>query len=536
MTDDASNGPFGLHPFDGMDVPALLAERARRRGGHPLLIWAPLEGPAREWSYAAFVDEVARLAGGLRARGVGPGDRVLIHLDNCPESLVARFACTWIGAVGVLTNPAAAGPELSHLAGAGGCRAGLTQPRLAALVAASCPGLEWIAVTETDAGAPAAAGTAPGKSERYAALLAEPAPPRAPDPTAPALILYTTGTTSLPKGVVWTHANLLWGAKLGALQQGFRADDVTHIALPMFHVVGFSWSFLPTLFAGATALLQPRFSASRYWPAALAHRATLGAQVPFITRVLAGSPVPKHRFRQWTVARYDPEECATFGVAEMSGWGMTEMVAMAIIGDPWSDQRPYSMGRPSLGYRIHVEDDDGNPTAPGKTGNLLVSGVRGVSIFKHYDGRPEADAEAFDAQGRFRTGDRVRLDEDGWITFADRVKDVIKVGGEGVSAFEIEAVVGRVPGVRESAVVARPDPVYGEVAVAFVVLAENARDGEEAVRTRVFERCAAELARFKVPREVRIIAELPRIGFGKIHKVALREGLAAEARERAAGA
>ena len=235
--------PGPLHPFAGADVPALLAERARQRPTHPLLIWSPPDGAERVWSYAAFVDEVARVAGGLARRGIGPGDRLLIHMENCPESLIARFACCWMGAVGVLTNPAVAGPELSHLAGAADVRAAVTHPRLVGLVTEHSSGLDWIAVTDTDAGTPA---ETPARRESWAALAADPLPRREPDPDAAAAIMYTTGTTSLPKGVLWTHANMLWGAKLGALQQGFRADDVMHIVLPMFHVVGFSWSFLPT--------------------------------------------------------------------------------------------------------------------------------------------------------------------------------------------------------------------------------------------------------------------------------------------------
>ena len=513
--------PRPLHPFAGVDVPALLAERGRQRRAHPLLIWAPPDGPERVWSYAAFVDEAARVAGGLARRGIGPGDRVLIHLENCPESLIARFACCWLGAIGVLTNPAVAGPELAHLAGAANVRAAVTQPRLAELVAEHSPRLDWIAVTETDAGTPV---TAPARGDSWAALAAGPLPRREPDPDAPAAIMYTTGTTSLPKGVLWTHANMLWGGKLGALQQGFRADDVMHIVLPMFHVVGFSWAFLPTLFAGATALVQPRFSARNYWPAALRHGATLGAQVPFITAVLAQQDVPEHNFRQWTVGSFEPGNAARFRVAHMSGWGMTEMVAMAMTGDPWSDQRPHSMGRPSPGYRIFVEDDDGNPVGPGETGTLLVGGIRGLSIFKEYDNRPKANAEAFDEHGRFRTGDLVRRDEDGWVTFADRIKDVIKVGGEGVSAFEIETVIAAVPGVNENAVVAGPDPNYGEVAVAFVVAAKGT--DPDTLKDRVLERCRISLAKFKVPRDVIVVDALPRVGFGKIAKVALRERLA----------
>jgi crotonobetaine/carnitine-CoA ligase len=161
--------------------------------------------------------------------------------------------------------------------------------------------------------------------------------------------------------------------------------------------------------------------------------------------------------------------------------------------------------------------------------------VRGRSLFLEYYNNPEATGEAFDADGYFRTGDRVRLLEDGSIMFVDRIKDVIKVGGEGVSASEVEAVIQRVEGVAEVAVVAKPDPLRSEVPIAFVVLKPG--HGED-VADLLIERCRQSLAKFKVPQEVRFLNEMPKVGFGKIARVRLRalaaQGRVAEqARERA---
>jgi carnitine-CoA ligase len=512
-------------PFACYDVASLIAARAQQRGAHPLIVWAPFEGAGETWSYARFADEVARLAGGMAARGIRPGDRVLVHLENCPEMLLARFACAWLGAVCVATNAMAAGPEIAYFAETANAVAAVTQPKFAGLLAAHTPRMRWIAVTATDAGAPPAAGTAPARAESFAALFGEPLPRRAPDPDAAASIMYTTGTTGRPKGVVWTHANVLWGARLGALQQGIRADDVVQNFLPMFHVVGFSWTFLPALWAGATVVLQPRFSASRFWPVALEHRATVAMQVLFTINVLAQMPIPAHHFRQWGAARHDPAAQALFGLPALLGaWGMTEMVGQPIVGDPAATPRAHSLGRPSVAYDIHILDDDGRPVRAGEVGHLLVGGRRGLSIFAGYDGDAAATAEAFDEHGRFRTGDRVRLHEDGWIQFADRTKDIIKVGGEGVSAGEIEAVVARVPGVREVAVVAKPDATYGEVAAAFVILKPEISPEQAAeVPDQIRAECRAQMAKFKVPREIIVVADFPRVGFGKIAKAQLRE-------------
>lgn len=280
---------------------------------------------------------------------------------------------------------------------------------------------------------------------------------------------------------------------------------------------------LSAFWAGVTVVLQPKFSASRFWPVALAHGSTVTSHVQFTTSVMAQHPVPEgHRFRQWGASTWMPEQEAYFRARMLGWWGMTEVITQGIVGDLYAPQRPRTIGRPSTGLQAKVVDDDGHPVAPGSTGNLLVKGVRGVSLFAEYYGNPQATAEAFDADGYFRTGDRVTLHEDGWIQFADRVKDMIKVGGEGVSGAEIERTIAAVAGVKETAVVAKPDPVYGEIAVAFVVLKD---DAPEDTTARIEAHCKASLAKFKVPREI-IVTDSIRTGtLGKISKAELRQRL-----------
>ena len=503
-----------LANFAGLDLARLLSQRAAERRDHPFLVWAPFEAPAVAWSYARFADAAARIAGGLARRGVRSGDRVLVHLENCPETLLVRFACARLGAVCVATNPMLAQAELAARLEASGAALAVTQARYAPLFSRSA--LRALLVVASD-------GSAPAADEAFDALLADdPAPPRHADPGAIASILYTTGTTAVPKGVLWTHANALWAARLGALQQAIRPQDVYHVFLPLFHVVGLGWSVLPALWSGATVLLQSRFSASRYWDAACQHRATLGSQVLFTSRALAQQPVPEHCFRQWTDALSRADHERHFRLRIVGGWGMTEVLAQAIVGDPWGEQRSGAIGRPSCGYRLHIDDDSGQPVEPGGTGHLLVGGERGVSLFAGYDGDEAATRAAFDARGLFRTGDRVTLHEDGWIEFADRVKDVIKVGGEGVSAAEIERAVLAVRGVQEVAVVARSDAAWGEVAVAFVVASAPV---PPTLAEDIVAHCQRVLAKFKVPREVILLPELPKVGFGKIAKARLRERL-----------
>ena len=206
-----------LHPFVGMDLPWLLAQRAQTRRDHPFIVWVPFDGPEQHYSYGEFLARVQRIAGGLHQRGVRRGERVLIHLDNCAEALLAWYACTWLGAVAVTTNARAAGDELAYYAEHSEAVAGITQPRFAELVARSCTALKWLAVTRDDNGVPPEHPVE--RNLLFDALDAEALPRHVPDPLAACSVQYTSGTTSRPKGVLWTHANALWGARISALHE-----------------------------------------------------------------------------------------------------------------------------------------------------------------------------------------------------------------------------------------------------------------------------------------------------------------------------
>jgi crotonobetaine/carnitine-CoA ligase len=459
---------------------------------------------------------------------VGAGDRVLVLLENCPEALLVFFACAWRGAQCVPVNAASTAAELTYVVDKTQAAGIVTQPALLPVARAAC-GRAWLVVTETDAGRPPAASVEADavQTQAFASLLAEPLPPAEVDPSTPAAVLFTSGTTARPKGVVWTHANVLWGAKMGALQEGLRATDVHLVFLPLFHVVALTWSVLPTMWAGGSLVLQPRFSASRFWDTALAHRCTWSSMVPFCTAVLATLPVPAaHSFRMWGHAVYAPDHETLFRVRLLGWWGMTELVTHGIVGDPALPQSALTIGRPSVAYPVRVLDASGAPSRVGETGELRIRGEPGVSIFLEYLGDPQATRAAFDEDGFFRTGDRVVVQEDGAIRFVDRAKDVIKVGGENVAAPEVERVIAGVEGVQEVAVVAGPDPILGEVPVAFVTL-RDAACGHAALADEVLDRCRRELAGFKVPREVVIIDAFPRVSIGKISKAELRRRLQA---------
>ena len=212
-------------------------------------------------------------------------------------------------------------------------------------------------------------------------------------------------------------------------------------------------------------------------------------------------------------------------------WGMTETITHGIVGSPQLPNRPLSIGRPAPEYSIAIVEDDTVPVrearhvGPGGSGQLLIRGVRGLSLFHEYLGNPRATAERFDPDGWFRTGDMINVLDDGSLQFGDRTKDMLKVGGENVAASEIERVVLQVAGVHECAVVARKHAMLDEVPVLFVLPAAHA---DIDLLERITAACSAQLADFKRPHEMRIVKDFPRSTLEKIAKAELRKMLDAE--------
>ncbi len=495
------------------DVIDLLEARVAQAPGKLLLAWEPFDGPAREWSRGEFLDEVRRVASGLAAKGVLPGDRVLMHGENSPEFLLTWFACAWFGAVCVILNPKSSTDELAYFAQQTGAVGIVTQAGLAGVPALSEVGLRWIAVIDA---------RAPQDGNTFSAMQGVPVPRARVDASSAGCMMFTSGTTSRPKAVVWSRANALWAAQAGCRGLGLLASDVALVFVPIYHVVGLAWSVLPALEAGAAIVLQPRFSASRFWPVALARQATFASHVQFSSALLYRQPAPpQHSFRLWGNSTWLPEYDAHFGVPIIGWWGMTETVAAGILGRHGRAQQPGTIGwaAPSYGLRIAGSADE--ELLPGQAGELEIRGEPGRTLFSGYFNDAEATAAAFTADGWFRTGDRVKVHEDGSIQFLERARDVIKTGGEGVSPAEIERVIRQVPGVSDVSVVGRPDPILGEVGVAFVVPAAPALEGDE-LAARIAAACTELLAAFKVPRDIRFIGQLPLVGINKVAKGELR--------------
>lgn len=515
---------FQMH---GQDIPWLLAHWAERRPDHPALVWAPRDGAGRRWSWAELFADVRRMAAGLATRGIEPGDRVLIHAENCPEMVLAWLGCATLGAVAVTTNTKSVGAEMTYFAEHTRAVAAITQPRFAAMVAQAAPGLRWIAVTGDDSGeAPIDEDRAASEGfDRFDALLGDGGSftVREPDPLLPFGIMFTSGTTSRPKAVVHTHANALWASRIGPRNIDLGPDDTYLIYPPFFHVNAQSWSFFAVLGVGATAVLMPKWSKSRFWPVIVEHGVTHVSVMPFAMAALGDPDKPKdHALRVGVFGLLRPDLDRAFGIELYACYGMTETVSHATHGKPAEGLPTGSMGRVTPGYEIAIVDPEtGRLCDEGEMGELWLRGTRGIQLFLEYADNPEANEKAFE-DGWFKTGDMVKMGRGGAVFYQERDKDLLKVGGENVSAKEVEDVISAHDAVRSVAVVAKSDDFLSEVPVAFVIPAAPDLD-EEKVAAEIIEACEARLASFKVPRAVHFVASFPTGTLDKILKNELRK-------------
>lgn len=499
----------------GRTVSWMVKQLADRRPHHPALVWEPFDSAVgrRVWTYRQLATEVERLASGLRARGIRENDRVLLHMENCPEFVLAWLACARIGAVAVCTNTKSTESELVYFADHTEARAVVTQASFATIVGRAARSASWMAVVDErgDGSWDLPFDDLYGDGEIAGA---------SPDQFSPVSIQFTSGTTARPKAVVWTHANVLFGAKVSASHQGMVPRDITLTYLPLFHTNALMYSLLATLWVGGTVVLQPRFSATRFWETSLRHQCTWASVVPFVVHALGerGGDVPSHHYRMWGngISGW-PEEHA-FGVRTLGWYGMTETVTHCIVDEPEIPGRAGAMGRACPEFGVRLVDDEGASVGPNQVGNIHVRGDAGTSLFAGYLHDEEATRASYTDDGWFVTGDQAELQPDGYLSFAGRTKDMLKVSGENVAALEVEAAIMAVAGVREVAVVGRPDRMRSELPVAFVMASEPS----ERLADQIVSHCRSVLSDYKVPVEIRFVDDLPRSTLHKVAKGSLR--------------
>lgn len=515
---------------EGMDIPWMLSEWAERQPDKPSFIWCPFQGEPKTFTYGELFQLSRRLAAGLAAKGVQAGDFILLHMDNSPEFIISWYASAVLGAVAVSTNTRSVARDMRYFAEVTEPACALTQPKFAEMISDACPGLRCIGVADNDAGnirEDAFAIIDRIQGTPFSDLFADQACAiKRPDPRRNLSVQFTSGTTSRPKAVLWTHANGIWAGRTSAQHYRLRREDITIVYMPLFHTNAQGYSMLATHWSGGTIVVQPKFSASRFWDVCMAHKVTWASMIPFAFRALMGQSVPAHHMRFWSVGARVPELEAHFHVDTIGLWGMTETLSHGTVVDPDHLGPFLTIGRAAPEYQIQVRRANGELCDLGEQGHLFIRGVRGVSLFKEYYRNEAATKSAFDDDGWFETGDIVRSDAQGWLYFCDRDKDMLKVGAENVAASEVETVILQTGLAAECAVVAQKHFMLDEVPVAFVIPSPTgAKLPPRALETRIIEHCKNNLPDFKVIRSLHVVAELPRSTLEKIAKNVLRDRL-----------
>ena len=498
------------------NLASVLAHHADRFGDRPCLVWGD-----KTVTYADLDRRAAATARGLAQLGVGRGDVVALVLYNCPEFLEAMFAVSRLGAVFMPINWRLAGDEVAYIASHAGARCVISEPELVPLADAARPRLDgacFITVGRASAGWTA-----------FEALREAGAPP----PIAPVeaddlhRLMYTSGTTARPKGVMITYANLYWKNIAHVVEFGITGTDKGLACGPLYHVGALDLTTTTVLYAGGTVEIHRKFDADQVLDAIERRGITNVWLAPSMVNALLAHPTLDARNLSGLKLIIDGGEKMPLPLIERllkafsSTWfadayGLTETVS----GDTFLDKRKTvekigSVGKPCLHLEVAIWDDDDRPVPAGTLGEIVL---RGPKVFKGYWKDPEATATAFRG-GWFHTGDIGSLDAEGFLYIVDRKKDLIISGGENIASPEVERVLYEHPAVLEASVVGRPDPRWGEVPTAFVVLRPGANAGVEELQ----EFCRARLARFKVPRAVTFIDALPRNPSGKVLKRVLRE-------------
>lgn len=507
---------------------ALLEHRARTTPDKPFVIFDDLEGGETTLAFAEFDARVNRAAHLLAGLGVGHGDKINLHLGNCLEFLYLWFGAAKLGAVIMPTNVAGVAEELAYLVGHSESGLIFTQApylEVAREVARRSPAVRSIVVCGPGDG---------GGEPAFDDLLAEQAdtPPDASSSADDeAAILYTSGTTSLPKGVLVTHANYIYAGETVAKALALCGEDRHLVVMPLFHGNAQYYSTMSALVSGASMALAARFSASRFFDQAIRHGCTVSSLFSAPIRMLLAQPVREelrdNRLRVVLFAQnVTPEQLEQwrerFRAPLLQLWGMTETMGPPLMNPLHYRRDNMSMGVPTMGYRVRLVDEEGRPVAAGEVGQVVVQGIPGRTLMKGYFKNEEATRETI-RDGWLWSGDNARQDREGYFHFVDRAKDMIKRAGENVAASEVESVILEHPAIFDCAVIGIPDPMRDEAIVAVVV--EN--EGHSVSAQALIDWCRERLASFRVPGRIEFRRELPRTSVGKIQKHVLREEIAA---------
>lgn len=509
-----------------MNIRKLLERKVRQHRDKPFLIFIDKDDNEEVVTYGQFDDRVDRLANWLLSRGIQKGDFVMTHLPNSTGFLVALHACTKIGAVMIPSIIFDVAGDMEYKINFSQAKLVITDGEYYPMfesILDRCPSVRDLLIYRSEA---AISGTT-GWEEALAASSPELAPVEI-EPLDTAQMMFTSGTTARPKGVILTHANFLYIGEICARSFAVTPEDRYLLVLPLFHVNAQCISYFACLTAGASMVVCERFSASRFGPLLRQYQCSICSLVSATVRMILAQP--EHPLdgenRLWrcpyAIAITD-EEWDTFekrfNTTLVDLYGLTETLAPCTIMPIWGEHRRGSVGWPNFGMEIKIVDEQRREVPIGEVGEIAIKGEPGISLFREYYNNPEATASEL-VDGWFFSGDFGRLDKDGYVYFMDRKKDVIQRGGENIAAAEVERVLSEHPGIEEAAVIAVPDPVRDEAVLAVI----RPRQGAALSEKELTDFCRQRMARFKVPQYYRIQQEdFPKTSIGKIRKNIIRK-------------
>lgn len=498
-----------------MNLAQLLMEGVKKHGGRPAIHFS-----GQTITYDALNHKVDGLAHGLSRLGVRPGDVCALMMPNSIEWVVVYYAIAKIGAVVLPVNFLFRESELVHILKDAGARVFighcdyLKHPRLAMKTLSGPDLLIAHGVTGKDEFIPL--------EELFVGESEFPIYPVTDDDTW--AIVYTSGTTGVPKGAVLSHGNLTSNAMTVADMRSTRPDDVVLGVLPLFHIYGQTCVLNAAVYPGLTIRLWPQLDVQELFDAIEKEESCLLIAVPTILNrllALADRCRPRRSGLRFCIsgAASLPADILTrfqerFQTVIYEGYGLTECAPVCVENPHGQSTRPGSIGLPIPGFEARIVKETGEDAPPGAVGELIV---RGPGVMKGYMNQPEVSARTIQ-NGWLHTGDLARMDNDGYIYIVDRKKDMIIRGGYNVYPREIEEILYKHPAVAEAAVVGIPHPDLGEEVAAAVVLHSGERVSAAGLRQFVKERVAP----YKYPRKIQLMDELPKSHTGKILKRAIR--------------
>ncbi|GAY10061.1 acetyl-coenzyme A synthetase [Pseudonocardia sp. N23] len=519
-----------VYPREERTIGRVLAEKAQRVGGRPFLRFRDAESRWTDVTYAdlhRITDDYAR---GFAALGVGKGTTVAVMLGNCPEFLYTCWGLGKLGAVSVPLNTAAKGDQLEYYLRQSGSEWVVAEADFLPTLDKALRGADTVSglVVHGPGGGGTDTAVRPGVDVHDLADVAATGgetPATEVKPSDPMLIMYTSGTTGPSKGVVSPHSQGHAVGELMARHCEYGPDDVLYTCLPLFHGNAIWYSVYAALWGDSCIALAPRFSARSFWTDIRESGATefnaLGAMANIIWQLPEGPGDRDHSVRSAMVVPTTRPLVDGFkqryGITVTSVFAMTENCAVTVLGPHDPPEKAASAGRVRDHVDVQIADDDGVPLPVGEVGEICIRPNGPGMIMLGYHDMPEATVGAI-RDLWFLTGDRGRLDEDGYLYFSERKKEAIRRRGENISAYELETILCKHPDVHEVAAVAVPSDLSEDDVMVYVVPAEGASpDFAELVGY-----CVDNMAYFMVPRYWQLIDELPKTPSQKVEKFRLK--------------